>query len=162
MACKKNEKTIKVLAERKKCFFFLRLEFKNILTILTMPITIDQYMNYMNQFPDRIQCELELKDKQFTDLSRELETVYDNEYLVKILEHLIYENRLERMLIRAVVSNNRNVCIMTVKRIKEKMHEYLDIFMDACQNDVFNDDQWKEASDTRMLMFNTFNSLILE
>lgn len=154
----KNEKPKKKL----NLFFNFRVKKYTCYLKPIMPITIDQYMNYMNQFPDRIQCELELKDKQFTDLSRELETVYDNEYLVKILEHLIYENRLERMLIRAVVSNNRNVCIMTVKRIKEKMHEYLDIFMDACQNDVFNDEQWKKASDTRMLIFNTFNSLILE
>jgi len=97
-------------------------------------IPLDYFIKHMKASPARMLDDLESKKEYYDLLVSKLEFMNltndgsDNvKYKIELMKIEMYENKLSRMLMNAILNNNRIIIITTIKRMKEKMHDYLSL-----------------------------------
>jgi hypothetical protein len=123
----------------------------------------------MKASPARMLDDLESKKEYYDLLVSKLEFMNltndgsDNvKYKIELMKIEMYENKLSRMLMNSILNNNRIIIITTIKRMKEKMHDYLSLYEDAVECGVYNEQDYRIVSEERMYLHNLLAAVNIE
>lgn len=132
-------------------------------------INLDHFINYMRASPDRMLDDLERKTEQydllvstvgFMNLRNDGSDKF--KYKIELMKIEMYENKLGRMLINSIINNNNRIIVTTIKRMKEKMHDYLSLYEEAVECGVYNEQDYRIVSEERMMLHNLLAAVDLE
>jgi hypothetical protein len=132
-------------------------------------IDLDHFINYMRLSPGRMLDDLERRTEQYDLLVSTVGFMNlkndgsdSTKYKIELMKIEMYENKLGRMLTNSIINNNRILTITTIKRMKEKMHDYLSLYEEAVECGVYNEQDYRIVSEERMMLHNLLAAIDLE